>query len=183
MKLIELLSSPVDDLYPEMILMTDSSISSQGKPVFVPELSNEWVCRFAPVFRIGRLGKTISRRFASRYVDAVAMSARLVPLEMEATTLRLSPWATAFDGAISIGRFVNPETANRFEVSVENRKLDGKVADRDIDRAIELISRYFILKNGDLIIPYGPRVELPVSIDNKVEASLDGTLNLKFNVK
>ena len=43
----------------------------------MPEWGEGWVAPLHPSVRIGRLGKNIARKFASRYYDGVSLSLRV----------------------------------------------------------------------------------------------------------
>lgn len=185
MKLLQLFSPVSPERLPDLVLMTDSSISPAGRPVFLPDFAERWVCAIAPAFRIGRLGKTISRRFAHRYVDGVTVAARLIPLDLIDNGYRLSPWANAFDGAVSTGRFLPPDACREFVVN----RPDGSLMrydfnNWDIYTTIEAISRYFILKNGDIIVPYGPIEQFHVDPGTRIHIeSGDRQPILDFKIK
>ena len=50
-------------------IIPDSSIQKSGKPFFMPFTNERYECRIAAAVRIGRLGKNIASRFASRYYN------------------------------------------------------------------------------------------------------------------
>lgn len=181
MKLLQLSSAPklksdgsldvTPAALPPLTLTTDSALSRDGKPVFLPEISNRWQCQVSVAYRIGRLGKSIGRRFAARYYDATTLIARLAPLDLEAALgkrgLGCSPWAAAFDQAASIGRWVEPTKNLTVEIT---EPVESRVATtaQPIDEAIELVSRSFILKTGDIIVADAPIARFNVNIDDKV---------------
>lgn len=187
MKLMDLSYSSMDgSLFPPLILSTDSSLSLNSRPVFPPEISDRWSCRVSAAYRICRLGKTIGERFASRYYDAMTLSARIVPVdlaeEMEQKGLALSPFITAFDGAVSIGQWTNIPAGSIVEIS-SPCSIETIMPNPAIDRAIALLSRHFILKTGDIIIPGQPIAEFPVKIGDSVSISTCATPVLTFRIK
>ena len=70
-RLVSLSSSPDIDIHP------DSALILPGRPLFMPEWGEGWVASLHPSVRIGRLGKNIARKFASRYYDGVSLSLRV----------------------------------------------------------------------------------------------------------
>lgn len=189
MKLLEL-QSTADPLHQPLLLATDSSISLGGRPVFLPEISRRWTMQISPAFRISRLGKTISERFAGRYYDAVTLAARLLPLDLiDSLENKQSPLATAFDGAVSLGEWIQKEV---FGEPIALKAIVGSSEQEVIlpgnltgcaDKAIALLSRSFILKNGDVIVTGGPIFETEVAIDTHVEISAGDRKTLSFNIK
>lgn len=194
MKLLELQS--IDNpLNGPLLLATDSSINVGSRPVFLPEISDRWLMEISPAFRICRLGKTISERFAPRYYDAFTLAARLLPLdlmdELAENGMRYSPLTTAFDGAISLGTWLpldslKSEGELTLYLSSPARNMEIKLDEqitKAADKAIAFLSRSFILKNGDVIVPGGPITEFKVEIDNRIEVSSDREKLLAFNIK
>ncbi len=171
---------------PSLTLATDSSIAVNGKPVFLPDFSSRWELRLYPAYRISRLGKTISERFAPRYYDAVTLAARLVPLDL-VDRLRvqgesLSPLAMAFDGAIALGRWLPLTDSAEVPVSSTAGACDP-IRSKIINSEIEYLSRGFILKNGDVIACGDPLLVTPAYIDTRFEASIGDRVALSFNIK
>lgn len=172
---------------PSLTLATDSSIAVNGKPVFLPDFSSRWELRLYPAYRISRLGKTISERFAPRYYDAVTLAARLIPLDL-VDRLRvqgesLSPLAMAFDGAIALGKWLPlPDDASDLQVS-SSAGACKPIRSKIINSEIEYLSRGFILKNGDVIACGDPLLVAPVNIDTGFEASIGDSVALSFNIK
>lgn len=170
---------------PPLILTTDSSVVRDNKPVFLPEISERWRCDFMLAFTICRLGKAIAERFASRYYDKATVAVRFVPLDMAGKgdgSALLTPWATAFDGAMALGRPVNWTGAMNIVIS-SPCKAEIKCAAPPVDKAISLLSQDMIIKTGDMIIPPGLLASCDVAIGDRVEATVNGAPILKFNVK
>lgn len=140
--------------------MPDSSVLRSGNPFFVPDFDSEFQLFPSICYRIGRLGKSISRRFAHRYIDAATISAAIVatPLLGKLREDGL-PWtrAVSFDRSCLLG---NLEPINSFidcepltvECGEHSLKYDLNSLRQSIDSLIETISADNTLKNGDLIL-------------------------------
>lgn len=186
MKLLELNGNFSDGRLPGLILATDSSLVKDGRPVFLPEISQKWECRLSVAYRISRLGKTISQRFAKRYIDAMTLTARFVPTdlinELSKRGESLSPWATAFDGAVAIGKW--QELKDRMTVRIMSpAESEFTISDLPIDEAIARLSESFILKTGDIIVPGPPILSFGTAIGAHITAAIDNNDILTFNVK
>ena len=180
---------PVGRELPEVVLTTDSSLLTARKPFFVPEFAERFVARPCLVARVSRLGKNVARRFASRYYDAFALG-----MAVEAEGLRESfgeagagAIANAFDGAAIVGDFAATAVlGERLTATVcGDTLLDCPMAEAQAvtDAAIEYVSRYFMLKMGDMIFVshIGPLRELiPETV---VQGTLNGSELLHFKVK
>lgn len=188
MKLLDLsYGCPDRQDFPSLILSTDSSLNLNGRPVFLPETSERWCCRVSTAYRLNRLGKTIGERFASRYYDSMTFAARLVPIDlaekMERDGQPLSPFVTAFDGAVTIGQWIDPGSSGIVQVSSSTGDVTVTMPPPTIDRAIAMLSRHFILKTGDIIIPGQPIAEFPVTVDSHVRIFLGDNAILTFKIK
>ncbi len=159
-----------------VFLMADSSLAKSGKPWFLPEYADSFQCNTHIVFRIGRLGKNIAKRFATRYIDAVTIGA-----SVHAVGLPDGALSQAFDGAAMIGDFIPIEEiddinniAGSLSVSDANTtNLNSADMLCKIDELIEYLSKYFTLKIGDII--YAGYGDAPTTLN--IGQTLSGTIN------
>ena len=164
---------------PVIFTKADSSLLKDRKPFFVPDDMGQIDYEGELVVRICRLGKAIPERFAHRYYDAVTvgldMTARDLQKEARAKGL---PWTICkgFDGSAVIGDWLPVENLN---IQALNFRLDknGETVQKgfsgemafSIDSIISYISRYFILKTGDLIFTGTPAGIGPVAVGDYLE--------------
>lgn len=173
---------------PTLMLATDSSIAVNGKPVFLPEISERWQACVMVAYRISRLGKSIPERFATRYYDAIAAAVRLLPLDLidrlSPQSEANSPLATAFDGALALGRWIPLEDVStpKIQIATPTDRSAGFNAET-INREIEYLSRSFILKNGDVVALHTPLPDFPIAINDRIQVSISGIQSLAFNIK
>ena len=187
-----------DTLYnrtaPVIFTKADSALLTGGKPFFVPDFTRQCEYETELVVRICRLGKSIPKRFAHRYYDAVTLgidfTARDVQKRMRPQGL---PWllSKGFDGSAAIGDWV--EVCKFKDVQQLNFHLDinGKTVQTgytgdmlfSIDELIEYISTYFTLKTGDIIFTGTPVGVGPVAIDDHLTGFIEERKVLEFNCK
>lgn len=178
---------PVIDVIP------DSAITVANRPLFLPDFSREWTGIVCPAFRISRLGKEISRKFACRYYDAVTLALRIHPADMARGAIE-----SVFDSCVTLGEWLpladlKPTASDRFgevgksagvndadkeggaQMVVEYDGLSLPISPRqlDIDGAIESISHYATLKTGDIILPCVLPAVFPLKADTPVTATLN----------
>lgn len=178
---------------PVAYVLPDTAILKDGRPFFIPDFAAPCVLQAHLVVRISRLGRSVPPRFAHRYYDAVTVG---VTFRAGALLERLRaaglPWDTAvgFDGAAVIGRFV--ETAGRdlshvpFRVMLDGEEVQAGNSERllcGIDDCIAHVSRFYTLRQGDLLFTGAPAAGTEVAIDQHVSGSLDGSTLLEFNIK
>lgn len=162
---------------PQMALLTDSSLSRNRWPLFLPPHSEEWVMTFGIGVRIMRLGKFIAARFAPRYYDAVTLVARLRPA---GAPVPASACLTAFDSAAVVGEWCAPAPELDIEGTFAARIAPDPAR---LNTTVEQLSRYFTLKTGDIIVAGDIENTIIPSIGGKVELTLNGAPCLNFKIR
>lgn len=163
-------------------LFTDSSLSRNHRPLFVPPHHSEWVMTIAPGVRVSRLGRFVAAKFARRYYDAVTLVARLRPAGQQ---LPASAVDTAFDSSIVVGDWIEltPEARSVTLALGGSADLTAELDLGVFDGCLSSLSAYFIVRNGDIIIPGDLPVELGVELNTAVDISINGTGCLDFRIK
>ena len=185
---------------PVIFTKADSSLLKDGKPFFVPDFMGRIDYETEVVVRISRLGKSIDRKFAHRYYDAVTLGIDFTARDLQKRLREEGqPWeiAKGFDGAAVIGEWIEKEklyspdkTGNdegiqalhfRMEMNGEI-KQQGSTCDMlcCVDCLIEYISRFFTLKTGDLLFTGTPVGVGPVKPDDHIIGYLEERKVLDF---
>lgn len=178
---------------PIVLLKADSALLKGGKPLFVPDFAERCSAGLHLVVRISRLGKSIPRRFAYRYYDAVT-----VGLDVRADDLveRLSdaglPWdaGESFDGSAVIGDFIplnGPLEGEHTAILLSDGEcvLENKMSEWrwQADELIEHLSRYAMLRQGDFLFCGPAAARIPLKIGRHLHAEIDGRGVLDFNIR
>jgi 2-keto-4-pentenoate hydratase/2-oxohepta-3-ene-1,7-dioic acid hydratase in catechol pathway len=184
-----LLSEPV------IFMKPDASLLKDGKPFFIPDFSSDMQYEAEIVVKINRLGKSINRRFASRYYDEITVGIDMTARDLQRKLMldRL-PWeiSKSFDHSAVIGRFVSIEKesldidAIPFRLDIDGRTVQqGNTADMTfkVDEIIEYISRFVTLKMGDLIFTGTPAGVGRVEINNRLQGYMNNKKLLDFYIK
>jgi fumarylpyruvate hydrolase len=172
----------------------DSALVLKNRPFFYPEFSSDVQYELELVIRIQRLGRSIPEKFASRYYSEVALgvdfTARDLQAEMKKNGL---PWeiAKGFDYSAPVSDFVPLPDLTDNGVLDFYLDLNGKTVQKgsstdmifSFDRIIAYVSRFMILKTGDLIFTGTPAGVGPVQIDDHLECYLHGRKMMDFFVK
>lgn len=171
-------------------LLCDSAIVRKGTPLFVPDFAKGWVLEVVPAVMIKRLGKSIPVRFANRYYDSLGVMVRLLPGScfgnghLDRDARRSMALAGSFDGALCAGGWVPFPGNGEWSVNVGGWKsVTLGRGDMCIDEAISLLSRYIMLKTGDIVIPCHTGVAVDAVIDSKLEIDLNGERNMDLKIK
>lgn len=155
---------------PVIFSKPDSAIIQPSKPFFVPDFAERFDYETEIVVRINRAGKDISQRFAHRYYDEVTVGIDFTARDLQ-TKLRNGglPWelCKGFDGSAGIGKFVKVADIGGDVQNIDfHLDKNGTTVQSGntrnmiftIDSLISYVSRFFMLKTGDLLFtgtPFG----------------------------
>ena len=181
---------------PRIWMKADSALLTHGKPMFKPDFTHEMSAAPYRALRISRMGKSIAARFAHRYYDAVGVA---VDFTAEDVLRQLSrhgePWdkAKSFDGSVCLGDWL--ETAELPKAPADGLTarllIDGEeksslhIADLKAEAGlvIEKVSRFFTLRQGDILLTGKPKEKPLVEVDSHLEGVICGRKLTEFNVK
>lgn len=178
--------------FPGIFLMADSSILKDGKPFFIPDFSSDFEATTALAYRVCRLGKNISKKFAHRYYDAVTLGLNLTAQDIKEKLLAAgqpTDFATSFDGAAIMGDFMPIEQYNgeiNYSLQVNDQEICTNTSANmiyDIDSIIEYISRFYTLKIGDIIFTGSGSKSFKIDFNQEFKGYLNGNKILNFKTK
>ena len=179
---------------PVIFIKPDTAVLKPGEDFYLPDFDPEIHFECEVAYRICREGKNIQPSFSTTYIDSVGLG-----IDFTARTLQENakqkglPWtlAKAFNGSAPISTF--SPIANysnlqdiHFELKVNgiSRQI-GHTQDQifSIEFLISFISKYFLLKTGDLIFTGTPAGVGKVNIGDHLEGYLSGEKILDFHVR
>jgi acylpyruvate hydrolase len=173
----------------------DSAILPKGNPFFIPEWSHDIHYEVELIYRIEKLGKNIDKKYASRYYSTIGLgidfTARDIQSDLKAKGL---PWekAKGFDGSAVVSEeFLSLESfddANAISFSLyKNGTLvqTGNSGDMifTIDHIIEYVSKYMMLKIGDLIYTGTPSGVGPIAVGDELEGRIGDKVMFKTKIR
>lgn len=171
---------------PVLTLVPDSALVVGGTPLFLGDYAAHWMAKVFLAFRIMRLGKNISPKFASRYFDAVTLGVRAVAVELEEEMLRSgepSGLCGALDSCVALGRWVPLSSDGAYDIDLCGLLWHIDATHIDIAGAVSSVSRYMTLKTGDVIGSVELPETLPLVRDMKIEGSLGEEKVLRIKIK
>ncbi|MBR0047745.1 MAG: fumarylacetoacetate hydrolase family protein [Prevotella sp.] len=183
---------------PVVFTKADSALLKPGKPFFVPDHLGRIDYEGELVVRICRLGKSIPRRFAHRYYDAVTIGIDFTARDMQREARQKGlPWTICkgFDGSAAIGEWLELEgrglKAEGGEQLCFRIDLNGKTVQQattadmlyGVDELIEYLSQFFTLKTGDLIFTGTPAGVGPVAVGDLIEGFIGNSKVLSVRCK
>lgn len=165
------------ELYP------DSAPVLSPKPVFLPDWGVDagFKAVICPSYRISRLGKAISPKFAARYYDEVALSARIFPGNSPILPEIARPdIVKAWDGSVVIGKWQPAAPGDPFIIAPEadpTLRIGVTPEAIDIDNMIAAVSEIMTLKMGDIILPCYIEPPLTLAINDNIAYRLNNIEN------
>lgn len=178
---------------PVIFLKPDSALLKDGKAFYLPDHLGEIHHELEIVLRICKNGKHISEKFAPDYYDQIGLGIDFTARELQ-TQLKNKglPWelAKGFDNSAVLGDLKPKAGLNPADLGLELRingetRQTGHTSDMlfTFDKIISFVSRYFSLRQGDLIYTGTPAGVGPVKIGDELKGYLNGEEMLSFEIK
>lgn len=181
----------------EILALTDASVLTGGKPLFLPQESHRYVLRPSVGILTCNTGRKIAPRFVHRYCQSLTVAGLLWDLDELDRCRRLGlPYtrACSFDFSLPRGRTIpfSAEALERlsftFRAGEQQATWSTAACAPDWRERLSAMSRLFTFRTGDLLLPaLGPG--LTVRTDTHVSATLtmhdtsEPNHILDFNIK
>ena len=182
---------PVD---PVIFIKPDSAVLPKEQDFFIPEFTKEVHYELELIIKIKKVGKHIDQKFAHKYYDEISLgidfTARDVQNHLKSKGL---PWekAKGFDGSAVIGKW---KSKSHFEdlqdLNFSLKKNDEIVQNANtslmlwkIDELISYVSRFFMLKKGDVIFTGTPAGVGKITANDYLSGILEGEELLSVKIK
>lgn len=179
---------------PVIFLKPDTAILVKKQPFFIPDFSNDVHYEVEVLVKINRIGKHIDKKFAHKYYNEIGLgidfTARDLQTELKEKGL---PWekAKSFDGAAVVGDWISMENikdVNAIAFSLKKNGNSVQIGNTShmlwkIDELIELVSKYFTLKIGDIIFTGTPAGVGKVEANDKLIGFIEDTQMFSITVK
>ena len=181
---------------PVFFLKPDTALLRNNAPFYVPTFSNEVHYETELVVRINRVGKAVSEKYARRYYDEVGLGIDFTARDLQRHAVANGlPWENSkgFDGSAAVSPvFLKLSDLGtdiqrlRFEMSLNGEvKQSGDTAQMifGVVKLISYVSRFMMLRIGDLLFTGTPAGVGPVKPGDHLQASLLGQTLLDFDIK
>ena len=179
---------------PLFFMKPASALLLPHNPFFYPDFSHEIHYETELVIRISKPGRSIEKKFAQRYYDAITVGIDFTARDLQRQCIKKGhPWeiAKAFDSSAPVGEFkkIN-ELENPNNISFGMKLNDqwvqqGQSSDMifDFDDIVSYVSRFVTLEEGDYIFTGTPSGVGEVHVGDKLELFLENQSVFWFRVK
>lgn len=181
---------------PLFFMKPDTAVLRNNDPFYIPEFTKELHYETELVVKINRVVKSISKEFASRCYNEVAVGIDFTARDIQRRCIEDGrPWevAKSFDKSAPIpNNFITLEELGKDIADVNFRlDIDGTCVQRGysgnmlfgVDEIIAYCSQFVTLKIGDLIFTGTPAGVGAVAEGNRLQAYLEDNLMLDFEIK
>ena len=172
----------------------ETALIRENFPFFIPAFSDKPCAEAGLVIRICKVGENIPVRFAHTYYDSVSVAMNFFAADL-LDTLKANghPWeaARSFDGSFPTGKFISIGKAGlsgEITYSFWRNKVEAGEATSagmilNFPEIVAGLSRYVMLKTGDLIYTGSGIQAIDVQAGDALEARLQGQSVLKVSIK
>lgn len=179
---------------PVIFSKPETALLKNNEPFYYPDFSKEIDYETELVIKINKEGKYIDPKFAHKYYDEVALGIDFTARDLQkALKSKGHPWeiAKGFNGSAPISNFVPVSTFENAQNLNFHLHINGKQAQQgntsdmifNIDILISYLSKFFLLKKGDLVFTGTPVGVGPVQVGDRLEAFLENEKMLDFEIK
>src|SRR4051812_18528997 len=180
---------------PVIFTKPDTALLRNNAPFYHPEFSKDIHHEVELVLRICKEGKNIEPQFATKYFDAIGVGIDFTARDLQQKAKEKGlPWdiAKGFNGSapvsdkfIPVKEFANLKDIN-FGLEVDGvQRQAGNTGMMlfDFNYILSYLSKFFTLKTGDLIFTGTPKGVGPVTIGNKLSATIENEKLLEFEIR
>ena len=179
---------------PTFFMKAETALLKENKPFFYPDFSQQIEYEVEIVIRIDKLGKGIDEQFANRYYSEIGLGIDFTARDLQKKQRESGgPWeiCKSFDNSAPISHFLPVSKFENVQDVSFRLDLNGQTVQKgntaemifSVDKIISYLSRYFMLKTGDLIFTGTPVGVGPVHIGDRLQGYIEDELMFDFLIK
>jgi acylpyruvate hydrolase len=172
----------------------ETALLLNNAPFYYPDFSNDIHFEVEILLRIGANAKYIDRKFAHKYYDQIGIGIDFTARDLQQKAKQKGlPWTLAkgFNGSAPISQFVPKSTFADLSNINFSLRVDGELRQQgntglmiyDFDYIVSYISKFIMLKEGDIIFTGTPSGVGPVKIGNRLEAFIEDRKMLEVEIR
>jgi 2-keto-4-pentenoate hydratase/2-oxohepta-3-ene-1,7-dioic acid hydratase in catechol pathway len=178
---------------PIIFMKPDTALIKNNEPFYHPAFSDNIHHEVEILVKIKKEGKSIAREFAHQYYDEIGLGIDFTARDWQ-TKLKDQghPWeiAKAFNGSAPISDFIPKGDRDMTDVNFR-LEINGQVVQQGnsslmlwpIDEIISYVSKFILLKTGDIIFTGTPKGVSQVKIGDRLVGFLEDQQMFDFEVK
>jgi acylpyruvate hydrolase len=179
---------------PVIFMKPETALLLNNNPFYLPGFSNNIRFEAELIIRICKEGKNISEKFAHKYYDGIGIGIDFTAHDLQEKAKEKGlPWTLAkgFNGSapvskmLPLSKFSDLKNIN-FSLQLngeEKQKGNSSMMMFNFDQIIAYISKYILLKKGDIIFTGTPEGVGKVNIGDRLEAFIENEKLLEFEIK
>lgn len=171
----------------------ETAILKKNAAFYHPDFSKDIHHEVEILVKICKVGKNIDQKFAHKYYDEIGIGVDFTARDLQSKAKAKGlPWdlAKGFNGSAPISEFVPKSNYDLSNLNFSLKK-DGKSVQVgntsmmlfSIDYIISYVSKFFMLKKGDIIFTGTPEGVGPVEIGQRLEAFIEDEKMMDFEIK
>jgi 2-keto-4-pentenoate hydratase/2-oxohepta-3-ene-1,7-dioic acid hydratase in catechol pathway len=179
---------------PVIFTKPETALLLNNAPFYYPDFSKNIHYEVEILLRISKNGKYIDPKFATNYFDAIGIGIDFTARDLQDKAREKGlPWALAkgFNGSAPISKFIDKTKFKDIKNLNFSLKMDGKIRQEGntammlfpFEDIISYISKFIMLKKGDIIFTGTPKGVGAIAIGNKLEAYIEDEKLLEVEVK
>jgi len=178
---------------PVIFTKPETALLTRNRPFYYPSFSNDIHFEVELLLKISKVGKNIDEKFAHTYYDEIGVGIDFTARDLQSKAKAKGlPWAIAkgFNDSAPISKFVskNDFDLSNLKFSLNQNGEPKQEGDTSLmlfsfDYMISYLSKFFLLKKGDIIFTGTPKGVGPVAIGDKLECFIDSEKMLHVDIK
>lgn len=179
--------------HPIIFLKPDTALLKNNEPFYHPDFSNDIHHEVEVLVKIKKEGKSISQEFAHQYYDEIGLGIDFTARDWQSFVKEKGyPWeiAKAFNNSAPVSHFIPKGDRNMANIDFRLEKNGEEVQKGNtelmlwpIDEIIAYVSKFILLKTGDIIFTGTPQGVGPVKIGDRLVGFLEDQQMFDFEVK
>ena len=178
---------------PVIFTKPETALLTRNRPFYYPGFSSDIHFEVEILLKICKVGKNIDQKFAYTYYDEIGIGIDFTARDLQSKAKEKGlPWAIAkgFNDSAPISNFVSKKGFDlqnlNFSLRQNNEvKQQGNTSLMlfSFDYIISYLSKFFLLKKGDIIFTGTPKGVGPIAIGDRLEAFIENEKMLHVDVK
>ena len=179
---------------PVIFTKPETALIQKNNPFYYPDFSTNIHYEVEILLRISKHGKYIEKEFAHNYFDAIGIGIDFTARDIQDKAREKGlPWALAkgFNGSAPISKFVDKSEFKDVKNLDFSLTVNGETRQQGntslmifpFEEILAYVSRFIMLKKGDIIFTGTPKGVGPIEIGNHLEAFIEDKKMLEVEIK